>query len=163
MLTPDQNMYYMISAFGILLFCVAVIVIGIIIVHDIPYKVASKRNNPQKDAIRCMSVLGLIAFPLWLLAMIWAYMKTSHDSKLPLNICNRLDQVLPSSDELATPVQAQKQREQRKPKTEVMKQKPIAKIIKPISTKPQVKDENTQGKEMPSPENNKVNNSKSDT
>lgn len=88
MLTPHQNMIYMIAAFIILMLCITIIVVGIIVVHDIPYKVASRRNNPQKDAIRCMSILGLIAFPLWLLSMIWAYMRTCPESTLPLNICN---------------------------------------------------------------------------
>lgn len=89
MLTPGQNTLYFTAAFIIIFFCVAIIIIGIIVVHDIPYKVASKRNNPQKDAIRCMSILGLIAFPLWLFSMVWAYMKTSPESAKPLNTSNQ--------------------------------------------------------------------------
>ncbi|MCP4178516.1 MAG: DUF3302 domain-containing protein [bacterium] len=73
MLSPAQNIFFMIFAFLIMIFCIGIIVVGIIVIHDLPYKIAKSKNHPQKDAIRCMSIMGLILFPLWLFAMIWAY------------------------------------------------------------------------------------------
>jgi uncharacterized membrane protein len=53
--------------------CTILIIWGIVIVHDYPVKVARKRNHPQSQAIFVTSLLGLIIFPLWMLALVWAY------------------------------------------------------------------------------------------
>ena len=74
--TPHQNVIYLSMSLFILLLSVAIIVLGIILIHELPYKIARKRNHPQQDAIRCMAIMGLVLIPLWLLAMVWAYMRS---------------------------------------------------------------------------------------
>jgi hypothetical protein len=60
---------------GIILFCVIVIVVGIISVHELPGKIARRRGHPQAEAIRICSLLGLVIFPFWMVALLWAYMR----------------------------------------------------------------------------------------
>ena len=60
-------------ALGLILFAVLTIILGIIKIHTYPGKVAKARNHPQTDAIEVTSLLGLIAFPLWMAALVWAY------------------------------------------------------------------------------------------
>ena len=74
--TPHQDILYKGIAMFILFLSVAIIVVGIILAHELPYKIAKRRGHPQQDAIRCMAVMGLLLFPLWLLAMVWAYMRS---------------------------------------------------------------------------------------
>ncbi len=74
-ITSEQDLFYKGAAIFILLLCIVIIVVGIILIHELPYNIAKKRNHPQKDAIRCMSIMGLFLIPLWFFAMIWAYMK----------------------------------------------------------------------------------------
>ena len=74
--TAYQNMLYKGIAMFMLFLSVAIIVAGIILIHELPYKIAKRRGHPQQDAIRCRAVMGLILFPLWLLAMVWAYMRS---------------------------------------------------------------------------------------
>jgi len=57
----------------IIVFCVFVIVIGIITIHNLPGKIARKRGHPQAEAIHICSLLGLIIFPFWMAALLWAY------------------------------------------------------------------------------------------
>lgn len=57
----------------LILFAVLVIVLGIVKVHEYPSKVAEARNHPQKQAILVCSLLGLLVFPLWMFALVWAY------------------------------------------------------------------------------------------
>lgn len=58
---------------GLILFSVLIITLGIIKIHTYPGVVARERNHPQVDAIEVTSLLGLIMFPLWMGALIWAY------------------------------------------------------------------------------------------
>lgn len=57
----------------LILFSVITIVLGIIKIHTYPGKIAEARNHPQKDAIEVTSLLGLLIFPFWMMALIWAY------------------------------------------------------------------------------------------
>jgi len=59
----------------IVLMCVIIIVVGIWKVHTLPGVIAKKRNHPQAEAIEITAYLGLIAFPLWMAALIWAYLR----------------------------------------------------------------------------------------
>ena len=59
----------------LIFFVVLVIIVGIVVIHKLPGKVAEKRNHPQIDAIKIMSYLGLIVFPFWMFALIWAYFR----------------------------------------------------------------------------------------
>ncbi len=58
---------------GIILFAVVVIILGIVKIHTYPGVVARERNHPQVDAIGVTALLGLIIFPLWMGALVWAY------------------------------------------------------------------------------------------
>jgi hypothetical protein len=62
-------------ALFLIFLAVLVIIIGIVVVHELPGKVADKRLHPQVDAIKITSYLGLIVFPLWMFALIWAHMR----------------------------------------------------------------------------------------
>lgn len=57
----------------LIFFSVIVIILGIIKVHSYPGKVAEARGHPQKEAIEATSIMGLLIFPLWMLALIWSY------------------------------------------------------------------------------------------
>lgn len=57
----------------LIFFSVITIILGIVELHSYPGKVAEQRGHPQKDAIEATSVMGLLIFPLWMLALIWAY------------------------------------------------------------------------------------------
>ncbi len=59
----------------LILMCVIVIVVGIIKIHELPGEIAARRKHPQAEAIRICSLLGLIVFPFWMIALLWAYMR----------------------------------------------------------------------------------------
>jgi hypothetical protein len=60
---------------GLILCCIIVIVLFIIFVHTMPGKIARKRGNPQAEAIEILSLLGLLIFPLWMAALVWAFVR----------------------------------------------------------------------------------------
>ena len=60
---------------GLILFSVIVIVVGIIKVHELPGEIAKRKGHPQAEAIRICSLLGLIVFPFWMFALVWAYVR----------------------------------------------------------------------------------------
>jgi len=60
---------------GLLSVCVIVIALFIVFVHTMPGKIAKKRGNPQAEAIEILSLLGLLIFPLWMAALVWAYIR----------------------------------------------------------------------------------------
>lgn len=60
---------------GLILTCIVVIILFIIFVHTMPGKIARKRGSAQTEAIEILSLLGLLIFPLWMAALVWAYMK----------------------------------------------------------------------------------------
>ena len=57
----------------LIFFAIIVIVLGIIKIHTYPGKIAKARNHPQTEAIEVTSLLGLLIFPLWMAALVWAY------------------------------------------------------------------------------------------
>jgi len=61
------------TSLGLILFIVIVIILGIIKVHTLPGRIAAQRSHPQVTAIEVCSLLGLLVFPLWMFALIWAY------------------------------------------------------------------------------------------
>ena len=82
----------------LIFFSVITIILGIIKIHTYPGKVAKARNHPQEKAIEVTSLLGLIVFPLWMLALIWAYsgavigvMYAKTDDKLPAALSEETD------------------------------------------------------------------------
>lgn len=62
-----------IISLSLIFFAIIVIVLGIIKIHTYPGKIAKARNHPQTEAIEVTSLLGLIIFPLWMAALVWAY------------------------------------------------------------------------------------------
>jgi hypothetical protein len=59
----------------LIVFSIVIIVVGIVKVHELPGNIAESRGHPQADAIRICALLGLIIFPFWMFALLWAYMK----------------------------------------------------------------------------------------
>jgi uncharacterized membrane protein len=57
----------------LIFFSVITIILAIVEVHTYPGKVAERRGHPQKDAIEATSLMGLIIFPFWMIALIWSY------------------------------------------------------------------------------------------
>ena len=62
-----------IISLGLIFFSVITIILGIIKIHTYPGKIAKARNHPQYEAIEVTSLLGLLVFPLWMAALVWAY------------------------------------------------------------------------------------------
>ena len=60
-------------ALGLLLFVALVLFYGIIVIHDIPYEIAKKRNHPHQDAIHVAGWVSLFTLHvLWPFLWIWA-------------------------------------------------------------------------------------------
>ncbi|TEW55335.1 DUF3302 domain-containing protein [Psychromonas sp. RZ22] len=60
-------------ALGILIFAAITLFYGIIMIHDIPYDIARKRNHPQQDAIHTAGWISLLTLHvLWPFLWIWA-------------------------------------------------------------------------------------------
>jgi len=72
MLIDDYEMLKKVSL-CLILFSVIIIVLAIVFMHTMPGKIAHSKNHPQAEAIEIMSLLGLLVFPLWMVALIWAY------------------------------------------------------------------------------------------
>ncbi|SET48013.1 DUF3302 domain-containing protein [Thalassotalea agarivorans] len=54
-------------------FVIIVLFYGIIVVHDIPYEIALKRNHPQADAIHVAGWISLFTLgAIWPFLWIWA-------------------------------------------------------------------------------------------
>jgi hypothetical protein len=60
-------------ALGILIFVVLVLFYGIIVIHDIPYEIAVKRNHPHQDVLHVAGWVSLFTLHvLWPFLWIWA-------------------------------------------------------------------------------------------
>lgn len=60
-------------ALGVLIFVFLVIFYGIIVIHDIPYLIAKKRNHPHSDAIHVAGWVSLFTLHvIWPFLWIWA-------------------------------------------------------------------------------------------
>jgi len=67
----DRTLDYI--ALGILIFVVLTIIYAIIYIHDIPYKMAKKREHPHQDAIHTAGWVSLILMhTIWPFLWIWA-------------------------------------------------------------------------------------------
>ena len=62
-----------IISLSLIFFSVIVITLGINKIHTYPGKIAKARKHPQTEAIEVTSLLGLLIFPLWMAALVWAY------------------------------------------------------------------------------------------
>ena len=62
-------------ALAILILVVLVIFYGIIVIHDIPYEIAVKRNHPHQDVLHVAGWVSLFTLHvLWPFLWIWAMM-----------------------------------------------------------------------------------------
>ena len=60
-------------ALGMLFFVGITIFYGVIVIHDIPYEIAKKRNHPQQDALHVAGWVSLFTLHvLWPFLWIWA-------------------------------------------------------------------------------------------
>ena len=60
-------------ALGLIFFVVIVLFYGIIVIHDIPYEIAKKRNHPHQDAIHVAGWVSLLTLHvIWPFLWIWA-------------------------------------------------------------------------------------------
>jgi hypothetical protein len=62
-----------IASLTLILFGIIIMAWGIYMIHMYPGKVAKQRKHPQLRAIEVTSVMGLLIFPLWIFALIWAH------------------------------------------------------------------------------------------
>ncbi|MCB2191122.1 MAG: DUF3302 domain-containing protein [Deltaproteobacteria bacterium] len=70
-----------IFAASLIIFVFLMIVYGIIYIHDIPHRIAQKRNHPHQDAIHVAGWISLfLLHVIWPLLWIWAMM---HKPDLP--------------------------------------------------------------------------------
>lgn len=61
------------AALGILVFVFLTFFYGIIVIHDIPYEIAKKRNHPQQDALHVAGWISLFTLhAIWPFLWIWA-------------------------------------------------------------------------------------------
>jgi len=79
----DNPQALMAISLGLIISCVIVIILFIVYVHTMPGKIARKRGNPQAGAIEILSLLGLLMFPLWMAALVWAYVRPF---SVPINV-----------------------------------------------------------------------------
>ena len=62
-------------ALGMLIFVAVVFFYGIIVIHDIPYEIAVKRNHPHQDVLHVAGWVSLFTLHvLWPFLWIWAMM-----------------------------------------------------------------------------------------
>lgn len=61
------------ASLGILFLVLLILVYELIIIHDIPYEIAVKRNHPHKDAIHVAGWISLFFMHvMWPLLWVWA-------------------------------------------------------------------------------------------
>ena len=60
-------------ALGLLIFVALVLFYGIIVIHDIPYEIAVKRNHPHQDVLHVAGWVSLFTLhAIWPFLWIWA-------------------------------------------------------------------------------------------
>ncbi len=58
---------------GILILVLLILVYGLVVIHDIPYEIAVKRNHPHQDAIHVTGWVSLFFLHvMWPLLWVWA-------------------------------------------------------------------------------------------
>jgi amino acid transporter len=95
----DNPNALMAISLGLILCCVIIIILFIIFVHTMPGKIAKRRGNPQAEAIDILSLLGLLIFPLWMAALVWAYIRPF---TLPVEMVGKTHR--PESEPMPEPV-----------------------------------------------------------
>ena len=89
-------------ALGLLIFVALVIFYGIIVIHDIPYEIAVKRNHPHQDVLHVAGWVSLFTLHaiwpfLWIWATLWrddrGWGMSGGDSAPAPDIADRLDAI----------------------------------------------------------------------
>jgi energy-converting hydrogenase Eha subunit G len=76
-----------------LFFLLAWLLLGVLLLACAPGWIARRRGHPSAQAIGIAGILGLVIWPLWLVAFIWAY--TGPDARTaPLLTCDGCGQPL---------------------------------------------------------------------
>jgi NADH:ubiquinone oxidoreductase subunit 6 (subunit J) len=66
----------------VLILVIATVVGVLVVLAMMPGRIAAQRNHPQAEAINVAGWLGILTGIIWILAMIWAYMKpTTSDTQ----------------------------------------------------------------------------------
>lgn len=67
---------------GILLLVLVILIYGLILLHDIPYDIAKKRNHPHAEAIHVAGWISLFFLHvMWPLLWVWASMYDKQKSQ----------------------------------------------------------------------------------
>ncbi|WP_122055811.1 DUF3302 domain-containing protein [Vibrio sp. Evd11] len=67
----NLNLDYL--SLGILILVLLILVYGLVVIHDIPYEIAVKRNHPHQDAIHVAGWISLFFLHvMWPLLWVWA-------------------------------------------------------------------------------------------
>ena len=59
----------------VLILVIATVVGVLVVLAMMPGKIAAQRNHPQAEAVKVAGWLGMLTGIIWILAMIWAYIK----------------------------------------------------------------------------------------
>ena len=59
----------------VLILVIATVVGVLVVLAMMPGKIAAQRNHPQAEAVKVAGWLGMLTGIIWILAMIWAYLK----------------------------------------------------------------------------------------
>lgn len=59
-------------ALGLIFTVIVLVLSAIVALHMMPGKIAKANNHPQAKAIEMCSLMGLIIFPFWMVAIVWA-------------------------------------------------------------------------------------------
>ncbi|QIZ77799.1 DUF3302 domain-containing protein [Ferrimonas lipolytica] len=103
-------------ALAILVIVVLVLFYGIIIIHDIPYEIAEKRNHPHQDAIHVAGWVSLFTLHtiwpfLWIWATLyreergWGFKAASNVSQLDSEQSKQIEQLTLQVDQLRVQVE----------------------------------------------------------
>jgi NADH:ubiquinone oxidoreductase subunit 6 (subunit J) len=68
----------------VLILVIATVVGVLVVLAMMPGKIAAQRNHPQAEAVKVAGWLGMLTGIIWILAMIWAYIKPT-DSDTHIN------------------------------------------------------------------------------
>ena len=62
----------------VLILVIATVVGVLVVLAMMPGKIAAQRNHPQAEAVKVAGWLGMLTGIIWILAMIWAYIKPTN-------------------------------------------------------------------------------------
>lgn len=65
-------------ALALILLVIVLVISAIAVLHMVPGKIARANNHPQLKAIEVCSLMGLIIFPFWMIAYVWANYRPPH-------------------------------------------------------------------------------------